>query len=216
MYSTFRTRLEFSGRVLTLKSDKDRKMNETKKVVDTDRIEKAVREILEAIGEDPTREGLVKTPKRVAAMYAELFAGTHDDPSRHLQTFFTERYDEIVILRDIPFHSMCEHHLMPFIGKAHIAYLPDGKVVGVSKLARLVEGLSLRMQVQERLTTQIADMLMEHLKPKGVAVVMVAQHTCMTIRGVKKPGSSMITSALRGIFKTNLASRTEILSLLKD
>jgi GTP cyclohydrolase I len=191
-------------------------MSESKKIIDKERIEKAVREILEAIGEDPNREGLVKTPKRVAAMYSELFAGTHEDPSRHLQTFFTERYDEIVILRDIPFHSMCEHHLMPFIGKAHIAYLPDGKVVGVSKLARLVEGLSHRMQVQERLTMQVADMLMEHLKPKGVAVVMVAQHTCMTIRGVKKPGSSMITSALRGIFKTNLASRTEILSLLKD
>ncbi|NLE29600.1 MAG: GTP cyclohydrolase I FolE [Phycisphaerae bacterium] len=186
------------------------------KKVDMERIERAVKDILEAIGEDPTREGLVKTPKRVAAMYNELFAGTHEDPSRHLQTFFTERYDEIVILRDIPFHSMCEHHLMPFIGKAHIAYLPDGKVVGVSKLARLIEGLSHRMQVQERLTTQVADMLMEHLKPKGVAVVMIAQHTCMTIRGVKKPGSSMITSALRGIFKTNLASRTEILSLLKD
>jgi GTP cyclohydrolase I len=200
--------------VLTLKLRKDQKMKEKK--VDMERIERAVKDILEAIGEDPTREGLVKTPKRVAAMYNELFAGTHEDPSRHLQTFFTERYDEIVILRDIPFHSMCEHHLMPFIGKAHIAYLPDGKVVGVSKLARLIEGLSHRMQVQERLTTQVADMLMEHLKPKGVAVVMIAQHTCMTIRGVKKPGSSMITSALRGIFKTNLASRTEILSLLKD
>ena len=186
------------------------------KFVDKERIERAVKEILQAIGEDPTREGLINTPKRVAAMFNELFSGTHEDPSRHLQTFFTERYDEIVILRDIPFHSMCEHHLMPFIGKAHIAYLPDGKVVGVSKLARLIEGLSHRMQVQERLTTQIADLLMEHLKPKGVAVVMIAQHTCMTIRGVKKPGSSMITSALRGIFKTNLASRTEILSLLKD
>jgi GTP cyclohydrolase I len=189
---------------------------DTDKKIDQSRIEKAVREILEAIGEDPNREGLVKTPKRVAAMFAELFSGTHDDPSKHLKTFFTERYDEIVILRDIPFHSMCEHHLMPFIGTANIAYLPDGKVVGVSKLARLVEGLSHRMQVQERLTTQVADMLMEHIKPKGVAVILKAQHTCMTIRGVKKPGSTMITSALRGIFKTNLASRTEILSLLKD
>ncbi len=189
-------------------------MNEKK--IDQEKIEKAVRDILEAIGEDPNREGLQQTPKRVAAMYAELFSGLHEDPARHLRTFFTERYDEIVILRDIPFHSMCEHHLMPFIGKAHIAYLPDAKIVGVSKLARLIEGLSLRMQVQERLTTQVADLLMEHLKPKGVAVVMIAQHTCMTIRGVKKPGSQMITSALRGIFKTNLASRTEILSLLKD
>jgi len=185
--------------------------------VDREKIERAVRDILEAIGEDPNREGLKRTPIRVAAMYAELFRGLRDEPARHLQTFFTEeRYDEIVILRDIPFHSMCEHHLMPFIGKAHVAYLPDGKIVGVSKLARLVETLSHRLQVQERLTTQVADMLMEHLKPKGVAVFMIAQHTCMTIRGVKKPGSQMITSALRGIFRTNLASRTEVLSLLKD
>jgi GTP cyclohydrolase I len=186
------------------------------KKIDKERIERAVREILEAIGEDAEREGLQRTPQRVAAMFGELFSGTHEDPSRHLKTFFTERYDEIVILRDIPFHSMCEHHLMPFIGTANIAYLPDGKVVGVSKLARLVEGLSHRMQVQERLTTQVADLLMEHIKPKGVAVVLKAQHTCMTIRGVRKPGSTMITSALRGIFKTNLASRTEVLSLLKD
>jgi len=184
--------------------------------IDVPRIERAVREILEAIGEDPNREGLVKTPSRVAAMYAELFSGYRDNPERHLQAFFTERYDEIVILRDIPFHSMCEHHMMPFVGKAHIAYLPDGKIVGVSKLARLIETFSLRLQVQERLTSQIADMLMGNLKAKGVAVIMIAQHTCMTIRGVKKPGSQMITSALRGIFRTNLASRTEILSLLKD
>lgn len=190
--------------------------NRSKPHVDVRKIEKAVRDILEAIGEDPNREGLKRTPQRVAAMYAELFGGYQDDPTRHLQTFFTERYDEIVILRDIPFHSMCEHHLMPFVGKAHIAYLPDGRVIGVSKLARLVETFSHRMQVQERLTTQVADMLMEYLKPKGVVVIMSAQHTCMTIRGVKKPGSSMITSALRGIFKSNLASRTEILSLLKD
>ncbi len=192
------------------------KKKKTNAQIDLQRIENAVREILEAIGEDPNREGLKRTPIRVASMYAELFSGHAEDPARHLKTFFTERYDEIVILRDIPFHSMCEHHLMPFIGKAHIAYLPDGKVIGVSKLARLIETFSNRLQVQERLTTQVADMLMEHLKPKGVAVVMMAQHTCMTIRGVKKPGSQMITSALRGIFRTNLASRTEILSLLKD
>jgi len=192
------------------------KKKKTNAQIALQRIENAVREILEAIGEDPNREGLKRTPIRVASMYAELFSGHAEDPARHLKTFFTERYDEIVILRDIPFHSMCEHHLMPFIGKAHIAYLPDGKVIGVSKLARLIETFSNRLQVQERLTTQVADMLMEHLKPKGVAVVMMAQHTCMTIRGVKKPGSQMITSALRGIFRTNLASRTEILSLLKD
>ena len=184
--------------------------------IDHDKIEKAVRDIIEAIGEDPNREGLLHTPRRVASMFAELFCGTHDDPSRHLKTFFTENYDEIVILRDIPFHSMCEHHFMPFIGKAHVAYLPMGKVIGISKLARLIETFSHRLQVQERLTTQVADMLMAELKPQGVAVVMIAQHTCMTIRGVKKPGSQMITSALRGIFKSNLASRTEILSLLKD
>ncbi len=189
---------------------------ERKKKIDTERIKKAVREILEAIGEDPTREGLVGTPERVANMYKELFSGISEEPSKHLKTYFRERYDEIVILRDIPFHSICEHHLMPFIGKAHIAYLPSGKVIGVSKLARVIETLSHRLQVQERLTTQVADLLMEYLKPKGVAVVMIAQHTCMTIRGVKKPGSLMITSALRGIFKNNLASRTEILSLLKD
>ncbi len=188
----------------------------SKKKIDKTKIEQAVIQILEAIGEDASREGLVATPKRVARMYEELCSGLHEDASKHLKTFFTERYDEIVILRDIPFRSICEHHLMPFIGKAHIAYLPSGRVVGVSKLARVVESLSSQLQVQERLTTQIADMLMEHLKPKGVAVVMIAQHTCMTIRGVKKPGSQMITSALRGIFKTNLASRTEILSLLKD
>jgi GTP cyclohydrolase I len=190
-------------------------MTEERKV-DIPRIERAVQEILEAIGEDPSREGLNRTPHRVAKMYGELCSGYLEKPENHLSTFFTERYDEIVILRDIPFHSICEHHLMPFIGKAHIAYLPDGKVVGISKLARLVEAFSHRLQVQERLTTQIADMMMEYLKPKGVAVVIVAQHTCMTIRGVKKPGSMMITSALRGIFKSNLASRTEILSLLKD
>ncbi len=192
------------------------KRDNKNKKIDKEKIEQAVIQILEAIGEDPNREGLAATPKRVANMYAELCSGLHEDAAKHLKTFFTERYDEIVILRDIPFHSICEHHLMPFIGKAHIAYLPSGRVVGVSKLARVVETLSNQPQVQERLTTQVADMLMEHLKPKGVAVVMIAQHTCMTIRGVKKPGSQMITSALRGIFKTNLASRTEILSLLKE
>ncbi len=190
-------------------------MTKSKKI-DKQKIERAVKQILEAIGEDPKREGLISTPTRVANMYEELCSGIYEDASKHLKTFFTERYDEIVVLRDIPFHSICEHHLMPFIGKANIAYLPSGRVVGVSKLARVVETLSNQLQVQERLTTQIADMLMEHLRPKGVAVVMKAQHTCMTIRGVKKPGSQMITSALRGIFKTNLASRTEILSLLKE
>ncbi len=183
-------------------------------IVDIPRIEKAVREILLAVGEDPDREGLVKTPNRVARAYGELLAGLQDDPRRHLKTVFNERYDEVVLLRDIEFHSLCEHHLLPFTGRAHLAYLPDGKVVGLSKLARLVEGFAPRPQVQERLTTQIADALMEELSPSGVAVVLEASHTCMTIRGASKPGSTMVTSALRGIFKDNASSRAEVLALI--
>jgi GTP cyclohydrolase I len=182
--------------------------------VDLARIEKAVREILLAVGEDPDREGLRKTPGRVARAYAELLSGLRLDPRIHLKTVFQERYDEVVLLRDIEFHSLCEHHLLPFTGRAHVAYLPGGKVVGLSKLARLVEGYARRPQVQERLTTQIADALMEELNPIGAACVIEASHTCMTIRGVKKPGSTMVTSALRGIFKDNPASRHEILSLM--
>ena len=182
--------------------------------VDVPRIERAVREILLAVGEDPDREGLLKTPNRVARAYGELMAGLRDDPRKHLKTVFHERYDEVVLLRDIEFHSLCEHHLLPFTGRAHVAYLPDGKVVGLSKLARLVEGFARRPQVQERLTTQIADALMEELNPVGAACVIEAVHTCMTIRGAKKHGSTMVTSALRGIFKENPASRAEILSLM--
>src|SRR5688572_30570439 len=182
--------------------------------VDIPRIEKAVREILIAVGEDPDREGLLKTPNRVARAYGELMAGLADDPKRHLKTVFHEQYDEVVLLRDIPFHSLCEHHLLPFTGRAHVAYLPDGKVVGLSKLARLVEGFARRPQVQERLTTQIADALMEELSPIGAACIIEATHTCMTIRGAKKPGAVMVTSALRGIFKENAASRAEVLSLM--
>jgi GTP cyclohydrolase IA len=182
--------------------------------VDIERIERAVREILFAVGEDPDREGLIKTPNRVARSYAELMAGLHDDPKRHLKTIFHERYDEVVLLRDIEFHSLCEHHLLPFTGRAHVAYLPDGRVVGLSKLARLVEGYARRPQVQERLTTQIADALMEELNPIGAACVIEAVHTCMTIRGAKKHGSIMVTSALRGIFKENPSSRSEILTLM--
>lgn len=182
--------------------------------VDLGRIEKAVREILLAVGEDPEREGLCKTPGRVARAYAELLSGLRRDPRIHLKTVFQERYDEVVLLRDIEFNSLCEHHLLPFTGRAHVAYLPDGKVVGLSKLARLVDGYARRPQVQERLTTQIADALMEELNPIGAACVIEASHTCMTIRGVKKPGSTMVTSALRGIFKDNPASRHEILSLM--
>jgi len=182
--------------------------------VDIPRIEKAVREILLAVGEDPDREGLQKTPNRVARSYGELLAGLKEDPRTHLKTVFHERYDEVVLLRDIEFYSLCEHHLLPFMGRAHVAYLPDGKVVGLSKLARLVEGFARRPQVQERLTTQIADALMEELNPIGAACVIEATHTCMTIRGARKPGSSMITSALRGIFQENPSSRAEILTLM--
>jgi GTP cyclohydrolase I len=182
--------------------------------VDIPRIERAVREILLAVGEDPDREGLLKTPNRVARAYGELMAGLRVDPRHHLKTVFHERYDEVVLLRDIEFHSLCEHHLLPFTGKAHVAYLPDGKVVGLSKLARLVEGFARRPQVQERLTGQIADALMEELNPIGAACVIEAVHTCMTIRGAKKHGSTMVTSALRGIFKENAASRSEVLSLI--
>ena len=182
--------------------------------VDLPRIERAVREILIAVGEDPDREGLLKTPNRVARSYAELMSGLKERPREHLKTVFHERYDEVVLLRDIEFHSLCEHHLLPFTGRAHVAYLPDGKVVGLSKLARLVEGYARRPQVQERLTTQIADALMEELNPMGAACVIEATHTCMTIRGARKPGSTMVTSALRGIFKENPSSRAEILTLM--
>src|SRR5215203_197675 len=182
--------------------------------VDLPRIEKAVREILLAVGENPEREGLLKTPNRVARAYSELMAGLRTEPRTHLKTVFRERYDEVVLLRDIQFHSLCEHHLLPFTGRAHVAYLPDGKVVGLSKLARLVEGFARRPQVQERLTTQIADALMEELNPMGAACVIEAVHTCMTMRGAKKHGSVMVTSALRGIFKENAPSRSEILSLM--
>lgn len=184
------------------------------KKVDLAKIEKAVRQILEAIGEDPDREGLRQTPARVARMYKELFGGLFEEPSRHLRVEFREKYDEMVVLRGIPFYSMCEHHLLPFMGKAHLAYIPRGKVVGLSKLARTVESFARRPQVQERLTLQIAEMLMDKLDAKGVGVIIEATHTCMTIRGVKKPGSVMVTSAMLGIFRKNLATRTEAITLL--
>jgi GTP cyclohydrolase I len=182
--------------------------------IDLPRLERAVRELLAAVGEDPDREGLRETPGRVARMYAELFRGLHDDPRIHLQKFFTEKYDEIVLVRDISFNSMCEHHLMPFIGKAHIGYLPDGRVIGLSKLARVVEGVARRPQVQERMTETIADLLMEELQAKGVAVVIEAMHTCMTVRGVRKPGSVCVTSAMRGAFRNNPSTRAEIMTLI--
>ncbi|WP_347244463.1 GTP cyclohydrolase I FolE [Thermogutta sp.] len=182
--------------------------------VDLQRIEKAVREILLAVGEDPDREGLRETPARVARMYAELFRGLRLDPRRHLKKVFTEKYDEIVVVKDITFESVCEHHLMPFMGKAHIAYLPGGKVVGLSKLARVVEDVSRRPQVQERMTEVIADLLIEELDAKGVAVVVEAIHTCMTVRGIRKPGAVCVTSALRGAFRTNPSTRAEVMTLI--
>ena len=183
-------------------------------VVDHKRIEAAVREILAAVGEDPDRDGLLETPARVARMYAEMFSGLNDDPRRHLGKAFTEKYDELVLVRDIAFNSMCEHHLLPFMGHAHIGYIPDGRVLGLSKLARVVESVSHRPQVQERMTEQIADLLEHDLGAKGVAVVLEASHTCMTIRGVRKPGSLCVTSAIKGIFRDNVSSRAEVLSLI--
>ena len=187
---------------------------ELSKPVDVERIERAVREILLAVGEDPDREGLKGTPWRVANMYGELLEGMQHEPSEHLQSIFHEKYDEVVLLRDIPFFSICEHHMMPFIGTANVAYLPDGKVLGVSKIARIVDCFAKRLQVQERLTAQVADFLMDNLKPKGVSVVIEASHSCMTIRGIRKPNSEMVTSALRGLFKTDPRSRAEVLGLM--
>ncbi len=182
--------------------------------VDLPRIERAVREILLAIGEDPDRSSLTETPARVARMYAELFSGLKADPGRHLKRVFEEEYDELVLVRDISFNSMCEHHLLPFMGVAHVGYLPRGKITGLSKLARVVEEISRRPQVQERMTHQIADLVSSELDAKGVVVVIEATHTCMTIRGVRKPGSLTVTSAVRGLFRSNLSSRAEAMALI--
>jgi len=184
--------------------------------VDKGRIEKAVREILEAIGEDPDRDGLQRTPVRIAEMYDEIFAGLHTDPSEHLTVTFEADHDEMVMVRDIAVTSLCEHHLVPFAGRAHVAYIPgeDGRITGLSKIARLVDGFARRPQVQERLTTQIADALVQVLQPTGVFVIVEAEHMCMSMRGVKKPGSLTITSAVRGLFKTNAATRAEAMSLI--
>ena len=184
------------------------------KPIDAARIEAAVREILLAVGEDPDREGLQETPARVARMYTELFAGLHADPRQLLQKTFTQKYDEMVLVRDIEFASTCEHHLLPFLGKAHIAYLPAGKIVGLSKLPRVVEALAHRPQVQERMTEELADLLMAELKPRGVGVILEATHTCMTIRGVRKPGGICTTSAMRGTFRENQATRNELMALI--
>lgn len=183
--------------------------------MDNKRIEAAVREILLAVGEDPDRKGLVDTPKRVAKMLNEVFAGIDQDPSEHVKTVFHEEHEEMVLVKDIQFSSMCEHHLVPFYGVAHIAYLPkDGRVIGLSKLARILDGVSKKPQIQERITSTIADILMEHLDPRGVIVVVEAEHMCMTIRGVKKQGAQTVTSAVRGIFKSDSKSRNEVLALI--
>lgn len=184
--------------------------------MDKERIECAVREILLAIGEDPDRAGLVETPKRVANMYEEIFAGLHDDPKRHLKLFDEGNNDEMVVVRDIPMYSMCEHHLLPFIGKAHIAYIPsDGRVIGLSKLARIVDSFSKKPQLQERLTSQIADFLDKELSPQGVAVVIEAEHLCMTMRGARAAGAKTQTSALRGSMRKDAKTRAEAMSLLR-
>jgi GTP cyclohydrolase I len=181
-------------------------------------VERAVRELLEAIGEDPDRDGLVRTPSRVADMFSEIFSGLEEDPASHLTVRFDADHDEMVMVREIPLYSTCEHHLVPFIGKAHVAYIPgdDGRITGLSKLARLVDGFARRPQVQERLTTQIADTINEVLKPKGVLVVIEAEHLCMSMRGVRKPGSLTVTSAVRGLFKTNAATRAEAMGFIRQ
>lgn len=183
--------------------------------IDTGRIEKAVREIIEALGEDPEREGLAGTPERVARFYEEVFEGIHLDPGEVVDAFFgDEHYQEIVMVKEIPFYSMCEHHFVPFHGQAHVAYMPDGRVTGLSKLARLVEGYARRPQMQERLTAQVADALNERLDPLGVLVVVEAEHLCMSMRGVRKPGALTVTSAVRGVMQTNPSTRSEAMSLL--
>ena len=182
---------------------------------DLRRIDRAVREMLSAIGEDPDREGLQRTPHRVATAYEELFAGLREDPRRHLQVTFDEGHKELVVLRDIPFASLCEHHLLPFTGVAHIGYIPHGRVVGLSKLARLVEGYARRPQVQERLTSEIADAVMEGIGADGCAVVIEATHACMTIRGIHKPGAKMVTSAMRGGFRRRPETRAEFFAIVR-
>ena len=193
----------------------DRRQPAPSGAIDTNAIEAAVRQILIAIGEDPAREGLVGTPERVARMYAEIFEGIHRDPADEIDAFFgDEHYQEIVMVRDIPFQTFCEHHMLPFLGKAHVAYIPKGRVTGLSKLARLLEGYCRRLQMQERLTSQVADALMDRLDAMGVLVVLEAEHLCMTMRGVKKPGSVTVTSAVRGTMANNPSTRAEALALI--
>jgi len=184
--------------------------------VDHERVERAVREILAAVGEDPDRDGLLRTPARVADMYAEIFSGLSDDPAKHLVVTFEADHDEMVLVRDIALYSVCEHHLVPFHGRAHVAYIPneDGRITGLSKLARLVDGFAKRPQVQERLTTQIADALVTALAPRGAFVMIEAEHLCMSMRGVRKPGTLTVTSAVRGLFKDSQSTRAEVMAML--
>ncbi len=185
--------------------------------VDVKRVQAAVTEMLIAIGEDVHRDGLLNTPRRVASMYEELFSGLHDDPARHLEVTFAAEHDEMVMVRDIPFASLCEHHLVPFLGKAHVAYIPaeDGRITGLSKLARLVDGYARRLQVQERMTTEIADAIDKVLAPRGVLVVIEAEHLCMSMRGVKKPGTVTVTSSVRGLFRSDVATRAEAMQFIR-
>lgn len=183
-------------------------------MVDKEAVEQAVRQLLRALGEDPDRPGLVETPRRIAEMYAEIFSGMDQDAGEFLRVTFDEPHEEMVIVRDIPFYSVCEHHLLPFHGVAHVGYIPHGRVVGISKLARVVDCLAKRPQLQERLTSQIADTIEQHLKPRGVMVVVAAEHLCLTMRGIKKPGSRVVTSANRGAFRERQATREEFLALL--
>jgi GTP cyclohydrolase I len=197
-----------------LRSFMNRQRETVRHAVDKKKIAQAVRSLLEALGEDPQRDGLRETPERVARMYEEIFGHGEVDPRVSLSKKFDEQHHELVLVKDIPFFSMCEHHLMPFFGKAHVAYIPNGQIVGISKLARVVESFARRPQVQERMTSQIADIINDELQPQGVAVICEAVHTCMTMRGVKKPGSTVITSAMRGAFQKNVSTRTEIMALI--
>ena len=184
-------------------------------MIDEKRIAEAMVSIIEAVGEDPRREGLADTPRRIGEMYSELFSGLELDPREELVVGFEEGHDEMVVIKDIPFYSMCEHHFLPFYGVAHVGYLPRGRVVGASKIARVVEILAKRPQLQERLTTQIANTILEAVKPEGVAVIIQAEHLCMTMRGIKKPGSNILTSATRGLFRRSPITRSEFLSLVQ-
>ncbi len=184
--------------------------------MDKEKIKRAVKDILEAVGDDPEREGLKNTPKRVAEMYEEILGGIHRNPDDDLEVFFEKEHDEIILLKDIPLYSICEHHMVPFVGKAHVAYIPgNNRITGLSKIARVVDTLARRLQVQERLTTEIAEVLMRKLTPRGVLVVVEAEHLCMSMRGVKKPGIITMTSAVRGVFRTSQKTRSEALSLIR-